>query len=159
MQALHWAGLAAVLLVTVAGLLWQLRPVQEFKLESRFYRDGAGTREPLQDGMPIALGDKLRLEIAAAQPTWIYVFNDDGSPEPTVLYPLPGVAPGNPLTPGTRWQLPGHDGLTGLSWQVDSEAERETFVVISSPRRLSQVEDSIAQWRHVVSPDNPYRRQ
>lgn len=154
MQALHWAGLAAVLLVGVAVLLWQLRPVQDFKLESRFYRDGAGTREPLQDGMPIALGDKLRLEIAVAQPTWIYVFNDDGSPEPTVLYPLPGVAPGNPLAPGTRWQLPGHDGITGLSWQVDSEAERETFVVISSPRRLNQVEDSIAQWRHVVSPDN-----
>lgn len=155
-QALHWAALAATLFVAFVafvGMLWRAMPVAEFKLDSHFYRDAGGQRERLGDGAPIALGDKLRLEVAAAQPTWVYVFNDDGSPEPTVLYPLPGVTPGNPLKPGTRWQLPGHDGVTGLSWQVDSEAERETFVVIASSTPLDLVETRIAQWQRAVTPE------
>jgi eukaryotic-like serine/threonine-protein kinase len=153
-QALHWAALAASVAALFALLLWRAVPGPEFRLDSHFYRDSGGQRERLADGASIALGDKLRLEVSTAQPTWIYVFNDDGSAQPTVLYPLSGIAPGNPLRPGTRWQLPGHDGVTSLSWQVDSEAARETFVVIAARAQLGLVEERIAQWQPALSADS-----
>uniref|UniRef100_UPI0021498790 DUF4384 domain-containing protein n=1 Tax=Tahibacter caeni TaxID=1453545 RepID=UPI0021498790 len=140
------AALAAV-------AVWRLLPAAPFVVDGAFFRDEAGHRERLADGTPIAVGDRLRLEIAAAQPTWVYVFNDDGSAEPTVLFPLPGLAPANPLQPGTRWQLPGHDGVAALSWQVDREALTDTFVVIAADEPLLRVEDTIAQWRRAVAPE------
>lgn len=153
MQSLHWAGLAAVVLLGLGGLIWRALPAPAFQLDSSFYRDSDGQRQRLDDGATIAVGDRLRLDVSATQTTWIYLFNDDGSAEPTVLFPLPDIAPANPIEPGTRWQLPGHDGVTALSWQVDSEASSETFVLVASATPLPAVEDSIAQWRHVVSPD------
>ncbi len=153
MQPLHWAGLAALVVLSLAALFWRAMPAPLFKFESGFFRDTEGQRERLADGTPIAVGDRLRLEVATAQPTWIYVFNDDGSADPAVLFPLPGIAPANPLRPGKRWQLPGHDGVSALSWQVDREAASDTFVVVASAEPLTSVEDSIVQWRRAVSPD------
>lgn len=154
MQALHWAGIAAGVAVVAAAVIWRLLPAPPFHVDGSFFRDAAGQRERLADGSTIAVGDRLRLEITAAQPTWVYVFNDDGAAEPTVLFPLAGIAPVNPLQPGTRWQLPGHDGITALSWQVDREAASDTFVVIAADEPLVHVEDTIAQWRRAASPDS-----
>lgn len=157
MQPVHWAAIAAgcaICALGLAALLWRSAPVPALALEKGLFREQAGQRERLVDGTPIAVGDRLRLEIATAQPTWIYVFNDDGSTAPTVLFPLPGIAPVNPLKPGTRWQLPGHDGITALSWQVDREAASETFVVIASAQPLQRVETRIAQWSRALDPDS-----
>lgn len=153
MQPLHWAGLAACVLATLAFVVWQLAPPPAFVLETTFYRDSAGVREHLRDGNAIAVGDKLLLEVRAQQPTWIYLFNDDGSRQPVVLFPLNGVAPANPLQPGQRWQLPGHDGTTGLSWQVDSEALQESFVLVAATAPLPLAEQSVAQWQPALSAD------
>lgn len=58
------------------------------------------------------------------------------------------------MQPGTRWQLPGHDGITALSWQVDREAASDTFVVIAADEPLVHVEDTIAQWRRATAPES-----
>jgi eukaryotic-like serine/threonine-protein kinase len=149
----QWAGIAAACaLFAAAAVFWRPVPAPSFALDSSFYRDQTGQRERLADGATIAVGDRLRLDVATGQPTWIYVFNDDGAAAPTVLFPLPGIAPANPLRPGTRWQLPGHDGVTALSWQVDREAERETFVIVASSEPLPHVEARIAEWNRAMDP-------
>lgn len=149
----HWAAIAAACALLAAGaVFWRTTPVTSLALDSGFYRDQPGRRERLTDGATIAVGDRLRLDVAAAQPTWVYVFNDDGAAAPTVLFPLAGIAPTNPLQPGTRWQLPGHDGVTALSWQVDREADSETFVLVASSEPLPDVERRIADWSRAVDP-------
>ena len=154
LQPVHWALAGAIAVAAIAGW-FALRPAANpLNLNAAFYREGQQGREQLVDGAPIELGDRLRLELSSNRSTWLYVLNDDGSAEPTVLFPLPGVTPANPLQQGTRWQLPGKDGITGLSWQVDAEAARETFIVVASATPLPALERSIAQWRHAVSPDN-----
>lgn len=154
MRPAQWAAVAGVCaLFAAAAVVWRPTPAPAFAIDSGFYRDSAGQRERLADGAPITVGDRLRLDVAAGQPTWVYVFNDDGSAAPIVLFPLPGIAPVNPLRPGTRWQLPGHDGVNALSWQVDREAERETFVIVASTQPLAPVEQRIAQWNHAVDAD------
>ncbi|UXI66780.1 serine/threonine-protein kinase [Tahibacter amnicola] len=153
-HAAHWIAAAALLVLALTTAMLLRAPAPGVAVDTAFYRQSQGTREQLHDGATIALGDRLRLELTAAQPTWVYVFNDDGAPEPTVLFPLPGLNPTNPLTPGTRWQLPGHDGVTGLSWQVDSEADRDTFVVIASTMPLPLIETRMAQWQYAASPES-----
>ena len=154
LHAMHWALTGALAIAALAGY-FALRPAPPaLNIEASFYRDGERGRQQLIDGATIELGDRLRLELTSNRPTWLYVLNDDGSAEPSVLFPLPGIVPGNPLEHGVRWQLPGKDGMTALSWQVDAEAERETFVVVASTQPLTVLERGIAQWRHTTSPDN-----
>lgn len=154
MNGVHWA-LAGALAAALAVGWYALRPAPpQLNIDAAFYRDGAHGRERLVDGATIELGDRLRLELSSNRSTWLYVLNDDGSIAPTVLFPLPGIEPVNPLRHGVRWQLPGKDGMTELSWQVDAEAERETFVVVASTAPLATLEEGVAQWRHAASPDN-----
>jgi hypothetical protein len=153
-RGLPWAFAASLVAALVAAWFALRPPPPALNVDAAFYRDGQRGRERLVDGATIELGDRLRLELSSNRPTWLYVLNDDGSAVPTVLFPLPGVVPVNPLEHGVRWQLPGKDGLTALSWQVDAEAERETFVVVASSTPLSTLEDGIAQWRHAATPDN-----
>ncbi|MEO8671350.1 MAG: protein kinase [Tahibacter sp.] len=146
--ALHAASALVVILASVLAtvLVWPDR--LQLQLQSSFYRVGAQSREQLVDGALVGLGDRLLLEVSSNQPTWVYLFNDDGAAAPAVLFPLAGTLPANPLTAHTRWQLPGSDSRSSLSWQVDREADRETFILVASSHPLDEVERRVADWQH-----------
>jgi hypothetical protein len=65
-----------------------------------------------------------------------------------VLFPLPEVAPANPLAGGSEHQLPGRHGAQALSWQVSSDSMRDSFVVVASDKPRPELDNAIAALRH-----------
>ena len=52
-------------------------------------------------------GDRLSLQVISSVPTYVYVVNEDDRGESYLLFPLPGLRAMNPLTAGTRHEIPG----------------------------------------------------
>lgn len=143
---------AAVIAAVVFGLVrWRAVPVVTWNAAAGFQRvdtlDTLGVTA-LADGVALAFGDRLMLKFESNRPAYVYVFNDDGSGQAAVLFPLPGLDPGNPLAANNAHQLPGKSGLTQLSWQVNSSAAREEFVVLAADAPQPELERAIAEWQH-----------
>jgi hypothetical protein len=136
-------ALAAIALLAWIGFTRQQTISGVWQADLAFRRAGAA----LTDGASIALGDKLSLAFHSNHAAYVYVFNDDGSGEAAVLFPLPNVEPANPLGANTDYQLPGRRGIQTLSWQVSSNAEREQFIVIASDQPQPKFDAAIAAWR------------
>jgi len=146
-------ALAAILLVAIAfGLIrQQAAPPPIWNAAVGFQRIDAAGSAPLNDGTSLALGDKLMLKFESNQPAYVYVFNDDGSGQAAVLFPLAGLAAANPLSANTAYQLPGKSGATNLSWQVSSGAAREEFIVLAADTPQPELERAIAEWQHAAT--------
>ncbi len=146
-------ALAATLLVAlVFGVSrQQTAPPLVWNASVGFQRIDAAGSAPLNDGARLILGDKLMLKFESNQAAYVYVFNDDGSGQAAVLFPLAGLAAGNPLSANTAYQLPGKSGATNLSWQVSSGAAREEFIVLAADTPQPELEHAIAQWQHAVT--------
>jgi hypothetical protein len=141
------ALLAAVALATVGMRFWPARDSAPWQAMPAFIRVDAQGSHALADGASIALGDRLALQFQSNQTTFVYVFDDDGSNTAAVLFPLPDVAPANPLSANTPYRLPGKRAATALTWQVSSTAEREEFVVIATTRAQPELERAISDWQ------------
>lgn len=113
-----------------------------FEVEAALYRvpSGAKTRERLEPGARLAIGDRLTLELRASAPLHVYVVNEDDAGRSYALFPLPGLEPRNPLAAGETHVLPGTRDGTSLSWKVDSAGGREHFLVLASRERLVEFE-------------------
>ena len=146
-------ALAAILLVAIAfGLIrQQAAPPPIWNAAVGFQRIDAAGSASLNDGTSLALGDKLMLKFESNQPAYVYVFNDDGSGQAAVLFPLAGLAAANPLSANTAYQLPGKSGATNLSWQVSSGAAREEFIVLAADTPQPELERAIAEWQHAAT--------
>jgi len=146
-------ALAAILLVAITfGLIrQQAAPPPIWNAAVGFQRIDAAGSAPLNDGTSLALGDKLMLKFESNQPAYVYVFNDDGSGQAAVLFPLAGLAAANPLSANTAYQLPGKSGATNLSWQVSSGAAREEFIVLAADTPQPELERAIAEWQHAAT--------
>lgn len=125
-----------------------------WRADANFYRLDAQGDTALPDGSAIAMGDKLVLKFHSNRPAYVYVFDDDGSGDVAVLFPLQGLHTGNPLTADTVYDLPGRADASQLSWQVSRTAKRDVFVVLAADAPLSAIERTIASWRnaHQVAP-------
>lgn len=146
-------ALAATLLVAIVfGLIRQQAPPPlTWNAAVGFQRIDAAGSTPLNDGTSLMLGDKLMLKFESNQPAYVYVFNDDGSGQAAVLFPLVGLAASNPLSANTAYQLPGKSGATNLSWQVSSGATREEFIVLAADTPQPELERAIAKWQHAAT--------
>ncbi|MDR3385692.1 MAG: serine/threonine-protein kinase [Rudaea sp.] len=145
--------LAALAVVLAAGLSlglgrWHSVPLAAWQAQAAFYRIGVHGAVALADGETIALGDRLALKFRSDRAAYLYIFDDDGSSEAAVLFPLQGLDPANPLAANTDYQLPGKTGTSALTWQVSSHAEREEFVVLASDTPQPQLERAVAVWQH-----------
>ncbi len=143
-----WRGyaLAATALLAFAALaaaFWR-SPATSWQTDVSFHRGGTA----LADGASIALGDRLSLTFRSNHAAYVYVFDDDGSGEAAVLFPLSDVTPANPLAANAEYQLPGKRGAQALSWQVSSSAQREQFIVIASDQPRPELDAAIVAWRH-----------
>ena len=110
--------------------------------------DPPGQCAALADGTTIAMGDRLVLQFHSSKPTFLYVFDDDGSGSTGVLFPLPGIEPANPLAANMQYRLPGKKDGESVAWTVSSHAEREEFVVVAATTPQPELESAIASWRH-----------
>lgn len=90
--------LAAAALATLVGIgLWQMRPAATgpWQAEASLLRLGEATTT-LRDGDALALGDRLELRVSADRPTWAWVLNEDAEGAFHVLFPIAGLAQGQP---------------------------------------------------------------
>jgi hypothetical protein len=147
--------LAAMLALFAAFAAW--RGGGAWQTQAEFQRVGAFGATALADGSSIAMGDRLVLQFQSSKPAFVYVFDDDGSGNAGVLFPLPGVEPANPLAAGTGYRLPGKKGGESVAWTVSSHAAREEFVVIAATAPQPELERAIADWRRAGGESAPAR--
>jgi len=140
--------LAAFIAAGVSVIYGGWRAGTDWRSELTFYRVDGRTSTALTDGASIKVGDRLSLAFRTSAPAYVYVFDDDGSGEAAVLFPLPGIEPANPLAADTSYQLPGKSATQPITWQVSSNAEREQFIVVVADAAQPQLERAIAAWRH-----------
>jgi len=145
--ASRWAvavafGLAVVLVVVWRGARTALEA--GFRVDATLFRANEEGDESLERGGEVRVGDQLFLEIEGNAPMHVYVLDEDASGNVYVLFPVPGLAPTNPLPAGTRHRLPGRLGGVSQDWEVTSADGRETILVVSSKRPLEPLERELA---------------
>ncbi len=141
----HWWPVALIGLLSLgAALGWWLqrvRPVaEELVFEASLWGRRGGTAVELAQGADLRPGDELTVSLELDQPTHVYIFNEDDDGLFFVLFPLPGVAPDNPLRAGEH-RLPGALAGEQQSWQVTSAGGRERFLIVGSQSPLDRLEE------------------
>jgi len=107
-----------------------------------------GSRERLDSGSRLALGDQLALEVRASVPVHVYVIDEDETGHAYALFPLPDLEPKNPLPAETTVLLPGLDAERRQAyWSVTSVGGREHLMVLASPERIVEFEAEMANLR------------
>lgn len=137
---------AAAAVVAALGLAWGLHeilPPSEYAVTATLNR-GIENRTPLPPGAAVSMGDALSLDFEASAPLFVYVINEDDLGNASLLFPLPGLMPSNPLAARRRHRLPGMRGDQPLFWQVDSAGGRERFLIVASPERLADFEAAMS---------------
>lgn len=118
-------------------------PVAAAPLTARtaLYRSRGGARETLSPGALVHPGDALFLELQCAEPSHVYVLNEDEAGEVFVLFPISGLDLQNPLAAKTWHRLPGSHSGTPQDWVVTGGQGRESFLVVASREPLSSLEE------------------
>lgn len=110
-----------------------------YQIEAVFYRDAPRQpRSRLRSGQRVAPGDEIYAEVLTSSATYVYIINEDEQGESNLLFPLAGQSVANPLPAGETNLLPGP-----YRWQVDKAGGREHFLVLASPTRLAEFEQTI----------------
>lgn len=142
-------GLAAVVvLLATTFALWRGIAAPAWESTAAFYRVGNNRAVALIDGSLIGLGDHLALKFSSNRDTYVYVFDDDGSAQAAVQFPVPNVEPANPLRANAQYELPGRMNGHALTWEITSAAESEHFIVIAADRAQPALDRAIASWHH-----------
>jgi len=153
--ARHWPAAVLAALIGGAALLAAALACRgaspAWQAVASFHRIDAQGSTALADGASVAVGDRLALQFRSTEPAFVYIFDDDGSGNTGVLFPLTGVDPANPLAANTAYRLPGKHNAQALTWQVSSIAEREELVVIAATAQQLELERAIAGWQHAAS--------
>ena len=110
---------------------------------ARLLRAAPGGPEEVHNGDLVAPGDQLALSLTTQERLWVYALDHDRTGKVTVLFPVSGLAPSNPLPPG-RHRLPGAREGRALDWQVTSAGGRETFLFVASRRAVPAIETGMA---------------
>jgi len=118
-------------------------PAPTYQIDTALYtmRDAGATR--LRFGDHVAPGDKLFAQLRVSAPTYVYIVNEDDRGDSFLLFPLPGQAAENPISPGEPTRVPGTRG-GDVSWEITSAGGREHFLIFASPERLQAFEDLFA---------------
>jgi hypothetical protein len=155
-----WLAVAAAMTIVAAGgaRLWFTRtPAQQpvaavdpqprsatpanYQIATTVYRhDPSGRDKPLHQGDAVSTGDELYAILKVSAPTYVYIVDEDERGNTFVLFPLPGQAVDNPLTPDTPTRIPG-TRAEAINWQIDSSGGKEHFLIFASPDRLQTFEE------------------
>ena len=108
----------------------------------------AGVDRPYGIQLGVATtADGFRLEHRATRPLWVYVLSQDEEGEPGLLFPLPGVAPENPLAGRERHLLPSRRRGREVAWTSAETRDGGRLLVIASPAALLGFENGIRALR------------
>jgi hypothetical protein len=155
-----WLAAAAAMTIAVAGgaRLWFTRPPvpqpvaavepqprpaapADYRIATTVYRhDPGGGDKPLRQGDAVSTGDELYAVLRVSAPTYVYIVNEDENGNTFVLFPLPGQAADNPLTPDTPTRIPGTRAEV-INWQINSSGGKEHFLIFANPSRLQTFEE------------------
>ncbi|ANM30660.1 hypothetical protein ABI59_15400 [Acidobacteria bacterium Mor1] len=137
-----------MLVAALALLLLRDQLVGEFEPVAQLYEvDATGRQLPIEAATLPEGEVLLALEIRLNRPGFVYVFRNDAQGEETLLFPLPGTAPQNPLKAGS-YALPGDDPAT---WTVLDSGPGETVLVVASAGKLSLIENRL----HALPAEGP----
>jgi hypothetical protein len=103
-----------------------------------------GESQPLADGDPLSLGDRIYLTLESDIAVHLYLINKDQAGESAALFPIQGAQWSNPLPPGVTHRLPGDQDWQYDSWEVTSTGGRESFTVVASLEPLPRLEAALA---------------
>jgi len=136
-------------------------PFVQPPFEAELWKVGAVSAVRLEDGAEVQPSDALALQVELEEEAYVYVFNEDTDGNLFVLFPLPGLDPGNPLGSGGH-RLPGDLDGEPQSWVVTSAAGQERFLIVGSRTPLPQLErlqddrDHARQDRQVERTSGPH---
>jgi eukaryotic-like serine/threonine-protein kinase len=101
--------------------------------------------KPVSSGGRVQPGDKLALRVRGGERMSLYVLNTDEEGNVYVLFPIPGLEPGNPLEAHRTYRLPGtnDDPDSSLFWTVTNPGGRESIVAIAARAPLDEIESVI----------------
>jgi len=152
----RWAiGLSSLALVSLVGLTSWIgfrqstsTAITSWTATAQFLKTSPdGTSMPLENGGAVQVGDRLSLKLNSDRQMYLYVFNDDGTGNASVLFPLVDVTPVNPLAASTDIQLPGRMQGQEMSWQITSDSAKEEFLVLASSQPQPKLEQMITDWQ------------
>jgi len=115
-----------------------------YAIEATLYRglpDGGQRALSAQD--EVAVNDQVFLEVQSTRDMYVYVVNRDLSGDMTLLFPHPQLEQQNPLAGKSVHRLPGRLGGQEVDWKISTAGGREQFLIIASPRRLTDLEANI----------------
>ena len=105
----------------------------------------SGELVPLGPEARVARGSQLSMLLRANDSLHVYVLDHDEHGQFTILYPVRGVEPRNPISGGHTHRLPGDMAGKVVYWTVSSVGEKENLIVIGSRGPLPDFEDQIAK--------------
>ncbi len=125
---------------------------EEFEFRAELYAVRNNTDVRLRSGDPIRASDGLVLETFGSRDLYVYVFDQDDKGVMTVLFPVPGFRPTNPLAAGIEHRLPGVHDSAEQEWLVAAdESSEENILVLASATPMAKAED----WLRKVPPVKP----
>ena len=136
-----------LLALASAGLIRPLFTRNTFTVEAALYRQRPGTKERIASGGQVQPGDRLFLEFKGSKPLHVYVLNEDERGNTYLLFPLAGVEPANPVSPGGPHRLPGSLNGVPQTWEVDSYGGHETLLFVASREPLKNLESQMERLR------------
>ena len=149
------AAVAVALLFLVAaaiftGAAWMTkRPTEDSDIKVGLVRETANEgRETLQSGSLVNLGDEIAVEFKSTFPAYVYIFGSSENNKATVLFPILGAFPANPLAPGTVHHIPGSIDGRLVDWQVVTDAPSEEIVVLVAREPQPDLDREIARLDH-----------
>lgn len=138
------AAVAVAAVATFAALPFLVPGRGALDAEAEFFRlTASGAEERLRAGLATRPGDRLFLELEAAESAWVYVINADARGEQNLLFPVAGLDRTNPLPAGAV-RLPGTLDGVERTWEVTSRGGRETLLVVASRAPIGFLEERLA---------------
>jgi hypothetical protein len=106
---------------------------------------------PLTAPSKVRVGTKFTLQLQSSQPLHVYVISDDGTQQPTVLFPTKDGPLFNPIPAGRLQTIPEDGG----GWEVDEASARESLYVVASPTPMRELEATLATLVHADDQPEP----
>jgi len=106
----------------------------------------SGKDEAVPKGGRIGPGDRLSMLLRGTDSMYVYVLNEDQEGHIYVLFPIPGLEPGNPLPGKIEHELPGRMGENPVYWKVTNAGGKESIVTVASRGPLADWERLIRKF-------------
>ncbi len=139
-------SLIAAMVVAVVGWTMLKNPAAAADIHVDLVRETANEgREALRSGSFVNLGDEIAVEFKSTFPAYVYIFGSSENNKATVLFPITGAFPANPLAPGTLHHIPGSVDGRLVDWQVVTDAPSEEVVVLVAREPQPDLDREIAR--------------